>query len=114
MFYGRAELKQSDHRPVVGIVDVQVIMMIMSGYDDHDDDQARSIDKRRRDNSLASICDELGPSDGTVVVTPCTGSWAVSLSTIGGNLEEVVGAVNGEQKYDCRSLHVLLFSSQVR
>ena len=29
MFYGRAELKQSDHRPVVGIVDVQVIMMIM-------------------------------------------------------------------------------------
>ena len=29
VFYGRAELKQSDHRPVVGIVDVQVIMMIM-------------------------------------------------------------------------------------
>ena len=29
MFYGRAELKQSDHRPVVGIVDVQVIIMIM-------------------------------------------------------------------------------------
>ena len=29
MFYGRAELKQSDHRPVVGIVDVQVIMTIM-------------------------------------------------------------------------------------
>ena len=29
VFYGRAELKQSDHRPVVGIVDVQVTMMIM-------------------------------------------------------------------------------------
>ena len=29
MFYGRAELKQSDHRPVVGIVDVQVRIMIM-------------------------------------------------------------------------------------
>ena len=29
MFYGRAELKQSDHRPVVGIVDVQVIMTII-------------------------------------------------------------------------------------
>ena len=24
VFYGRAELKQSDHRPVVGVVDVQV------------------------------------------------------------------------------------------
>lgn len=58
--------------------------------------KARMIDKRRRDNSLASICDELGPSDGTVVVTPCTGNWAVSLSAIGGNLEEVVGAVNSE------------------
>ena len=56
--------------------------------------QARVIDKRRRDMSLAAICEELGPSDGTVVVTPCTGSWAVSLSAIGGNLEEVVGAVN--------------------
>ena len=37
MFYGRAELKQSDHRPVVGIVDVQVIIMIMSNYKDYDD-----------------------------------------------------------------------------
>ena len=24
VFYGRAELKQSDHRPVIGIVDIQV------------------------------------------------------------------------------------------
>ena len=49
-----------------------------------------------------------------MVVTPCTGSWAVSLSAIGGNLEEVVGAVNSEQKYDFRTRIVLLFSSQVR
>ena len=99
VFYGRAELKQSDHRPVVGIVDVQVMMTNDDDDNDNksdDDLKARSIDKRRRDNSLASICDELGPSDGTVVVTPCTGTWAVSLSTIGGNLEEVVGAVNSE------------------
>ena len=39
---------------------------------------------------------ELGPSDGTVVVTPATGNWAVSLTSIGGSLEEVVGAVNSE------------------
>ena len=29
VFYGRAELKQSDHRPVVGIVDVQVRMIMI-------------------------------------------------------------------------------------
>ena len=29
VFYGRAELKQSDHRPVVGIVDVQARKMIL-------------------------------------------------------------------------------------
>ena len=62
MFYGRAELKQSDHRPVIAVVDVQVgsiitmslmimIMMMMV--------QARVIDKRRRDASLASISGEV-------------------------------------------------------
>lgn len=61
VFYGRAELKQSDHRPVIAVVDVQVrdmmmmmtaimIMMMMV--------QARVIDKRRRDASLASISGE--------------------------------------------------------
>ena len=59
VFYGRAELKQSDHRPVIAVVDVQVrdmmmmmtaIMMMMM--------QARVIDKRRRDASLASISGE--------------------------------------------------------
>ena len=60
MFYGRAELKQSDHRPVIAVVDVQVgvtmmvmtaVMMMM--------EQARVIDKRRRDASLASISGEV-------------------------------------------------------
>ena len=56
VFYGRAELKQSDHRPVIAVVDVQVgvvmmmmMMMMMMMV------QARVIDKRRRDASLASI-----------------------------------------------------------
>ena len=46
--------------------------------------------------SISTCPGELGPSDGTVVVTPATGNWAVSLTSIGGNLEEVVGAVNSE------------------
>ena len=45
---------------------------------------------------IISTAGDLGPSDGTVVVTPATGNWAVSLTSIGGNLEEVVGAVNSE------------------
>ena len=45
-----------------------------------------------------STAGDLGPSDGTVVVTPATGNWAVSLTSIGGNLEEVVGAVNSEYR----------------
>ena len=45
---------------------------------------------------LSGISADLGPSDGTVIVTPCTGNWSVSLSTIGGNLEEVVNSVNSE------------------
>ena len=39
MFYGRAELKQSDHRPVIAVVDVQVgvTMMVIIVSDDDDD-----------------------------------------------------------------------------
>ena len=58
VFYGRAELKQSDHRPVIAVVDVQVgsimmMIMIMMMV------KARVIDKRRRDASLASISGEV-------------------------------------------------------
>ena len=60
VFYGRAELKQSDHRPVIAVVDVQVgsimMMMVMSLIMMV---QARVIDKRRRDASLASISGEV-------------------------------------------------------
>ena len=38
MFYGRAELKQSDHRPVIAVVDVQVGVMMMNDDDDSDND----------------------------------------------------------------------------
>ena len=60
MFYGRAELKQSDHRPVIAVVDVQVrdMMMIMMMIMIMMMVQARVIDKRRRDASLASISGE--------------------------------------------------------
>ena len=62
VFYGRAELKQSDHRPVIAVVDVQVgvmMMVMMIVIKMMMMVQARVIDKRRRDASLASISGEV-------------------------------------------------------
>ena len=77
VYYGRADLKQSDHRPVIAMLDVQ----------------ARVVDKLKREQVISDIVSSLGPSDGTVISTPCIGSSAVSLSAIGGSLEEVVGSI---------------------
>ena len=48
----------------------------------------------KRKEVISDIVTSLGPSDGTVISTPCIGSSAVSLSAIGGSLEEVVGSIN--------------------
>ena len=80
MYYGRAELKQSDHRPIIAVMDVQ----------------ARVVDRMKREKVISDIVSSLGPSDGTVISTPCTGACAVSLSAIGGSLEEVVGSINSK------------------
>ena len=80
VFYGRADLKQSDHRPILAVLDVQ----------------ARVVDKMKREQVISDIVSSLGPSDGTVISTPCIGSSTVSLSAIGGSIEEVVGSVNSK------------------
>jgi len=80
VYYGRADLKQSDHRPVIAVLDVQ----------------ARVVDKMKREKVFSDIVSSLGPSDGTVISTPCIGSSPVSLSAIGGSLEEVVGSINSQ------------------
>lgn len=69
--YGRAELKQSDHRPVIAILDLQV----------------RVVDDERRAAVLDEVVADLGPSDGTVVATPLTGPSTLKLT------EDVIGAV---------------------
>ena len=57
------------------------------------DVQARVVDKLKREQVISDIVSSLGPSDGTVISTPYIGSSAVSLSAIGGSLEEVVGSI---------------------
>lgn len=52
--YGRAELKQSDHRPVIGIIDIEV----------------SQIDKAQRDIVFNEVTKDLGPPDGTVIIKP--------------------------------------------
>lgn len=50
--YGRAELKQSDHRPVIAVIDIE----------------ARKIDVDKRQEVFYQVIADLGPPDGTVIV----------------------------------------------
>lgn len=52
LFYGRAELKQSDHRPVAAILDIEYA----------------SIDTDRRATVFNEVIKDLGPPDATVVI----------------------------------------------
>ena len=51
-YYGRAELKQSDHRPVMAFIDIDIL--------------ATRIERTR--SVLEDVVGRLGPSDATVVV----------------------------------------------
>lgn len=52
LFYGRAELKQSDHRPVVAILDIEYSL----------------IDTDKRSNVFYEVIKDLGPPDATIVI----------------------------------------------
>ncbi|XP_019639348.1 PREDICTED: synaptojanin-1-like [Branchiostoma belcheri] len=52
LHYGRAEIKTSDHRPVVGIIEVQVL----------------KVDEAKRQEVYKEVIGSQGPPDGTVVV----------------------------------------------
>ncbi|XP_077298589.1 synaptojanin [Arctopsyche grandis] len=52
--YSRAELKQSDHRPVIAIIDVE----------------ASQIDTELRQKVFNEVVKDLGPPDATIIITP--------------------------------------------
>lgn len=52
LFYGRADLKQSDHRPVIAILDIEYSL----------------IDVDRRTRVFSDVIRDLGPPDATVVI----------------------------------------------
>ncbi|KAF7395368.1 hypothetical protein HZH68_009418 [Vespula germanica] len=52
IYYGRAELKQSDHRPVIAIVDVEV----------------HRVEPQQREHVFKEVIEDLGPPDGTIIV----------------------------------------------
>lgn len=52
VYYGRAELKQSDHRPVIGIIDIDIY----------------EIDVVRRQQVFTDVIRDLGPFDCTIVI----------------------------------------------
>ena len=51
-WYGRAELKQSDHRPVFGVFDIEVL----------------KLDTDKREQVFKEALDNIGPSDGSVLL----------------------------------------------
>lgn len=52
VYYGRVELKQSDHRPIIAIVDIN----------------SRRIDEDKRENVFYEVIADMGPPDGTIIV----------------------------------------------
>uniref|UniRef100_A0A3Q1G264 Synaptojanin-1 n=1 Tax=Acanthochromis polyacanthus TaxID=80966 RepID=A0A3Q1G264_9TELE len=56
MYYGRAELKTSDHRPVVAIMDVDIL----------------EVDPEARHQVYKDVIALQGPPDGTILVSLCT------------------------------------------
>lgn len=52
IFYGRAELKQSDHRPVISVIDIDV----------------HCVDPEKREEVFKQVILDLGPPDGTIIV----------------------------------------------
>ncbi|KAL3280582.1 hypothetical protein HHI36_003815 [Cryptolaemus montrouzieri] len=53
VYYGRAELKQSDHRPVVAIIDIE----------------GRKVNESLRDQVFYQVIADMGPPDGTMIIT---------------------------------------------
>lgn len=53
LHYGRAELKQSDHRPVVSVIEVE----------------AFAVNEAKRDQVFAEVVKQLGPPDATIILT---------------------------------------------
>ncbi|XP_015607429.1 synaptojanin-1 [Cephus cinctus] len=52
VYYGRAELKQSDHRPVIALIDIDVYR----------------VDPEKREHVFREVIQDLGPPDGTIIV----------------------------------------------
>uniref|UniRef100_A0A3Q3MB12 phosphoinositide 5-phosphatase n=1 Tax=Mastacembelus armatus TaxID=205130 RepID=A0A3Q3MB12_9TELE len=55
-YYGRAELKTSDHRPVVAVIDVDIL----------------EVDPKARHQVYKDVIAMQGPPDGTILVSLCT------------------------------------------
>ncbi|XP_014252090.1 synaptojanin-1 [Cimex lectularius] len=52
VYYGRAELKQSDHRPVIAVLDIEIF----------------DVEESLRDNVFKQAVKNTGPSDATVII----------------------------------------------
>ncbi|KAI2659798.1 Synaptojanin-1 [Labeo rohita] len=72
-YYGRAELKTSDHRPVVAIIDVDIL----------------EVDPEARHQVYKEVIALQGPPDGTILVSLCTSALSLSGSTVNGKTIDI-------------------------
>lgn len=77
--YGRSELKQSDHRPVIAIIDIEIC----------------KIDNNRRQKVFYDVIKDLGPPDGTIVIQadPETAQYDENDETVGIYDENLMSAL---------------------
>ena len=54
LHYGRAELKTSDHRPVIALLEVDIFR----------------VDEKERERVRKEVVEAMGPADATVIVSP--------------------------------------------
>lgn len=80
LFYGRAELKTSDHRPVVAVIQIEVL----------------HVDEHKRDEVLRDTLETQGPPDGTVYVTDCEGGRDLLSAELVSQLLETMEREAGE------------------
>lgn len=77
--YGRAELKQSDHRPVIAVLEVDI----------------NRLDEAKRSRVFENVLMNVGPLDGTIIVTTISDDEDIAAIVSDTFMNDLLGALSG-------------------
>lgn len=80
LFYGRAELKTSDHRPVLGEYKIDILQ----------------VDAEKRNQVFRNVIEKIGPLDATVIIQDQDDLGGLGETSILEYVQEILGKVNNE------------------